>query len=110
MDDAGEARLRVLRQWWALPDETRKEVRSLSRAGRHHPDHDVAWTAWRWADAVLPPGSPEPGRWRNMVSAVGFWLEILVKMAAEDANDPPAPHWLDRRRARRLLRVGPPVR
>lgn len=110
MDDTGAARLQVLRRWWDLPDATRKEVRKLSRAGQHHPDQEVAWTAWRWADAVLPPGSPEPGKLRNILSAIGFWLHIAMDVAAENAMSPAEPRWLDRRRARRILRVGPPVR
>ncbi len=110
MDDAGAARLQVLQQWWDLPDATRKEVRKLSRAGRHHPDQEVAWVAWRWAEVVLPPGSPEPGKLRNILSALGFWVEIAMDVIAENATSPAAPRWLDRRRARRILRVGPPVR
>ena len=49
---AGDAvdRLRALQRWWQPPDATRREVRR-SRAGQHHPDQDVAWVAWRWADA-----------------------------------------------------------
>jgi hypothetical protein len=101
----------VLRHWWKLPAATRREVRQLSRAGRHHPDPEVAWVAWRWAAAVLPPGAPEPGRARNILSACGFWLLIAADVfAGADPVDPPEPRWLDRRRARRVLRLGPPVR
>lgn len=67
--------------------------------------------AWRWAGTVLPPGAPEPGRMRNVLSAAGFWLLILLDMVTgADATDPPKPRWLDRRRARRILRLGPPIR
>ncbi|MET0419095.1 MAG: hypothetical protein ABW022_24035 [Actinoplanes sp.] len=103
-------KLETLRNWWRLPDETRREVRRLSRQGRRHPDPEVAWVAWRWAEVVLPVGAPEPGRWRNLVSAAGFWLHILAELATgSDATDPPKPGWLDRRRARPILRLGPPV-
>ncbi|MEH0935496.1 hypothetical protein [Micromonospora psammae] len=115
--EAGEAahpvadeRLATLRRWWRLPAPVRREVVTLSRARRHHPDDEVAWVAWRWAQVVLPPGAPEPGRARNVASAFGFWIALLVGLLGDDPTDPPAPHWLDRRRARRLLRVGPPVR
>ena len=99
-----------LRPWWALPDATRREVLRLSREGRHHPDREVAWVAWRWAETVLPPGAPEPGRLRNIAGAAGFWVMILIDVATgTDPTDPPKPRWLDRRRARRILRLGPPV-
>ena len=110
MTDDGSARLETLRGWWRLPDETRKEVRDLARTGRRHPDPEVAWVAWRWAETVLPVGAPEPGRIRNILSAAGFWLQILVDLwGAGDPIDPPQPSWLDRRRARRILRLGPPL-
>ncbi|MGN9919347.1 hypothetical protein [Micromonospora palomenae] len=106
-----DARLETLRRWWRLPGPVRAEVRRLSRERRHHPDDEVAWTAWRWAQAVLPPGAPEPGRARNILSAAGFWTRLVVELlTGTDPTDPPAPHWLDRRRARRILRLGPPVR
>jgi len=99
-----------LRQWWRLPDATRREVRRLSREGRRHPDPEVAWTAWQWAVTVLPPGAPEPGRLRNILSACGFWVLIVVDVVATvDPTNPPEPRWLDRRRARRVLRLGAPV-
>lgn len=98
-----------LRQWWQLPAETRRLAVSLSRSGRRHPDPAVAWTAWRWAQAVLPPGAPEPGHARNIVSAVGFFAHLVFDFVTENPHDPPAPHWLDRRRARRFLRLGAPV-
>jgi hypothetical protein len=108
---AGPAeRLETLRRWWRLPAGTRREVLRLSRARRPHPDTEVAWVAWRWAETVLPVGAPEPGRWRNILSACGFWVLILLDLlTGADATDPPAPSWLDRRRARRILRLGPPV-
>ena len=82
----------------------------LSRKGRHHPDADVAWVAWRWAETVLPVGAPEPGRLRNILSALGFWLSIVVDLvSAADPVHSPEPRWLDRRRARRILRLGPPL-
>ncbi|MEV4282472.1 hypothetical protein [Actinoplanes xinjiangensis] len=100
----------LLRRWWRLPAGTRREVRRLSRRGRRHPDPQVAWVAWQWAETVLPVGAPEPGRWRNAVSACFFWLQIVVDLvAAADPVDAPQPRWLDRRRARRILRLGPPV-
>jgi hypothetical protein len=103
-------RYELLRSWWRLPDESRREVRRLSRGGRHHPDADVAWVAWRWAETVLPVGAPEPGRIRNILSAVGFWVMILADLVTGvDPVDPPEPRWLDRRRARRILRLGPPI-
>ncbi|SCG74575.1 hypothetical protein [Micromonospora coxensis] len=101
----------TLRSWWRLPGPVRAEVRRLSLERRHHPDEEIAWTAWRWAQVVLPPGAPEPGRARNILSALGFWTEIVVDLVTgAQPTDPPAPHWLDRRRARRILRLGPPVR
>ncbi len=107
---SGGSQKEALRGWWQLPEATRREVRQLSRAGRHHPDRAVAWVAWRWAEAVLPVGAPEPGRLRNMLSAAGFWLQIAAELATgTDPTDPPKPKWLDRRRARPLLRLGPPV-
>lgn len=109
VEDAPD-RLAVLRRWWRLSTADRREVLRLSRHGRHHPDRDIAWVAWQWAGAVLPPGAPEPGRWRNIVSALGFWVSILAELVTgSDATDPPAPRWLDRRRARRILRAGAPV-
>lgn len=108
-DDAPDRR-ETLRQWWHLPAASRREVRVLSRGGRHHPDPEVAWVAWRWAEVVLPVGAPEPGRLRNILSAAGFWLLILADLVTgADPTDPPEPRWLDRRRARRVLRLGPPV-
>ncbi|GAA4953905.1 hypothetical protein GCM10025331_48830 [Actinoplanes utahensis] len=105
-----ETRLALLRQWWQLPAATRKEVVSLSRSRRRHPDPEVAWVAWRWAETVLPVGAPEPGRLRNILSAIGFWLTLVIEMAsAGDPVDAPEPRWLDRRRARRILRLGPPI-
>ncbi|SCL72141.1 hypothetical protein GA0070606_5968 [Micromonospora citrea] len=105
-----EERLADLRRWWRLPASARSEVRRLSRAGRHHPDREVAWVAWRWAQAVLPPGAPEPGHARNIVSAAGFWVMLLLDLVlGAEPTDPPEPRWLDRRRARRILRAGPPV-
>ncbi|WP_229073421.1 hypothetical protein [Actinoplanes sp. DH11] len=110
MTDDGSARMDTLRSWWRLPDETRKEVRDLARAGRRHPDPEVAWVAWRWAEVVLPVGAPEPGRLRNILSAIGFWVHILVDLAsASHPDDPAEPRWLDRRRARRIMRLGPPL-
>ncbi|MEU4695186.1 hypothetical protein [Actinoplanes sp. NPDC023714] len=110
MTDDGSTRLETLRSWWRLPDETRKEVRSLAKSGRRHPDTEVAWVAWRWAEAVLPVGAPEPGRFRNLMSAAGFWIQIVAELASHsDPIDPPQPSWLDRRRARRILRLGPPL-
>jgi hypothetical protein len=110
MSDDGSARLETLRGWWRLPDETRKEVRDLAKAGRRHPDTEVAWVAWRWAETVLPVGAPEPGRFRNMLSALGFWVQILVDLAShQQPEDTAEPRWLDRRRARRILRLGPPL-
>ncbi|MEV4545492.1 hypothetical protein [Micromonospora echinaurantiaca] len=107
---AEDDRLTALRRWWRLPAGTRREVRQLSRRGERHPDPEVAWTAWRWAQVVLPPGAPEPGRARNIASAAGFWVLILLDLVTgAEPTDPPAPHWLDRRRARRVLRIGPPV-
>lgn len=107
--DAGDRR-ELLRQWWRLPAAERREVRQLSRGRQHHPDPKVAWVAWRWAETVLPVGAPEPGRLRNVLSASGFWLLILWDLfTAADPVDPPKPRWLDRRRARRILRLGPPV-
>jgi hypothetical protein len=107
---SGGSQREALRGWWQLPETTRREVRQLSREGKHYPDRAVAWVAWRWAEAVLPVGSPEPGRLRNMLSAAGFWLQIAAEMATgTDPTDPPKPQWLDRRRARPLLRLGPPV-
>ncbi len=108
--DSAVDRMGILRRWWQLPGPTRSEVRQLSRAGRHHPDPEVAWVAWRWAETVLPPGAPEPGRIRNILGACGFWVLILLDFVVSDPTDPPKPRWLDRRRARRILRVGPPVR
>ena len=109
VDDALDRR-EQLRAWWQLPAPSRREVRRLSRAGRHHPDRAVAWTAWRWAGVVLPPGAPEPGRMRNIVSAAGFWVLIAADLVTGvDPTDPPEPRWLDRRRARRVLRLGPPL-
>ncbi|WP_433393248.1 hypothetical protein [Micromonospora sp. KLBMP9576] len=109
--DGAEDRLAVLRGWWRLPAPARREVRLLSRSGRHHPDREVAWVAWRWAQVVLPPGAPEPGRARNKLSAAGFWVLILLELVTGvDPTDPPEPRWLDRRRARRILRAGPPLR
>ncbi|MET7422699.1 hypothetical protein [Dactylosporangium sp. NPDC005555] len=108
MDEAA-ARQQVLQRWWDLPKRARRDVHRLSRTGRRHPDQDVAWTAWRWAEVALPPGSPEPGRLRNLVSAAGFWLAIAAGLDGAGAHDPPVPHWLNRRRARRILRAGPPV-
>ncbi|MEU8663452.1 hypothetical protein [Actinoplanes philippinensis] len=100
----------LLRRWWRLPAGTRREVRRLSRRGERHPDPQVAWVAWQWAETVLPVGAPEPGRWRNAVSATFFWLQIAGDLiAAADPADAPEPRWLDRRRARRILRLGPPV-
>jgi hypothetical protein len=108
--DGAVDRSTVLRQWWRLPAATQREVRRLSRARRHHPDPGTAWVAWRWAQAVLPPGAPEPGRIRNILSAGGFWLRILLDLVVTaDPTDPAEPRWLDRRRARRIMRVGPPV-
>jgi hypothetical protein len=104
-------RMATLRSWWRLPGSARAEVRRFSLERRHHPDEETAWTAWRWAQAVLPPGAPEPGRARNILSALGFWTQLLVELlTGTDPTDPPAPHWLDRRRARRILRLGPPLR
>jgi hypothetical protein len=109
--DGAVDRLSNLQRWWRLPAATRREIRQLARAGQHHPEPEVAWVAWRWAETVLPPGSPEPGRMRNILSACGFWLLILWDVfTSADPTDPPKPRWLDRRRARRILRVGPPVR
>lgn len=103
-------RYELLRSWWRLPDEQRREVRRLSRDGRHHPDAEVAWVAWRWAETVLPVGAPEPGRIRNIVSACGFWVAILADLVTgAEPTDAPEPRWLDRRRARRILRLGPPI-
>ena len=103
-------RRETLRRWWRLPDATRREVRDLSRDGRRHPDPEVAWTAWRWAVVVLPPGAPEPGRLRNVLSACGFWVRIVLDLITTvDPTDAPEPRWLDRRRARRIMRLGPPV-
>jgi hypothetical protein len=100
----------LLRRWWRLPAAERRAARKLSGQGRHHPDPQVAWVAWQWAETVLPIGAPEPGRLRNILSASGFWLLILWDfVAAADPVDPPEPRWLDRRRARRILRLGPPV-
>lgn len=103
-------RRETLRRWWRLPEATRREVRDLSTEGRRHPDPEVAWTAWQWAVVVLPPGAPEPGRLRNVLSACGFWVRILLDLVASaDPTDAPEPRWLDRRRARRIMRLGPPV-
>lgn len=101
-----------LLQWWQLPTDDRRAVLGLSRSGRHHPDAGVAWTAWRWAQVVLPPGAPEPGRARNILSAAGFFAHLTFELVSGGASpeNPPAPHWLDRRRARRIMRLGPPVR
>ncbi|MGK5671560.1 hypothetical protein ACSNOB_01755 [Micromonospora sp. URMC 106] len=105
-----EERLAVLRRWWRLAAPARREVRRLSRVGRRHPDREIAWVAWRWAQAVLPPGAPEPGRVRNILGAAGFWVLILLDLfVGFDPTNPPEPRWLDRRRARRILRAGPPV-
>jgi hypothetical protein len=104
------ARRNALQGWWQLSDEERREVLRRSRAGEHHPDQEVAWVAWRWAETVLPPGAPEPGKLRNIFSAIGFWFLILIHLDGGNALDPPEPGWLDRRRARPILRVGPPVR
>jgi hypothetical protein len=104
------ARTRILQSWWRLPTATRRHVLHLSRSGRHHPDQETAWVAWRWAQAVLPPGAPEPGRLRNILSAGGFWVLILLDLfVTADPASPAEPRWLDRRRARRILRAGPPV-
>ena len=103
-------RRELLRHWWRLPTASRREVLKLSRDGQHHPDTEVAWVAWRWAETVLPVGAPEPGRFRNIMSAFGFWLWILADLVSGvDPVDPPEPRWLDRRRARRILRLGPPL-
>ncbi|SCG56643.1 hypothetical protein GA0070609_3182 [Micromonospora echinaurantiaca] len=49
-------------------------------------------------------------RARNIASAAGFWVLILLDLVTgAEPTDPSAPHWLDRRRARRVLRIGPPV-
>lgn len=99
-----------LRRWWLLPADDRRAVVGLSRSGRRHPDPEIAWVAWRWAQAVLPPGAPEPGQARNILSAVGFFGELIIQFAVGfTPDDPPAPRWLDRRRARRILRLGAPV-
>ena len=59
---------------------------------------------------MLPPGAPEPGRLRNILSAGGFWVLILADLVTGvDPTDPPKPRWLDRRRARRIMRLGAPV-
>ena len=103
-------RYELLRSWWRLPAERRREVRQRSRHGKHHPDPEIAWVAWRWAETVLPVGAREPGRFRNILSASGFWVAILADLAlGSDPVDPPEPRWLDRRRARRILRLGPPL-
>lgn len=108
--DGTADRRETLRRWWRLPAASRREVRLLSRGGRHHPDPEVAWVAWQWAETVLPVGAPEPGRLRNILGACGFWLLILIDLVTGvDPVDPPEPRWLDRRRARRILRLGPPV-
>lgn len=100
-----------LLQWWQLPADDRRAVVGLSRSGRRHPDPAVAWVAWRWANTVLPPGAPEPGHARNIVSAVGFFSHLVFDlMISHSPEHAPAPHWLDRRRARRILRLGAPVR
>lgn len=104
------AELGALRGWWNLPKETRRAVLTLSRAGHRHPDPAVAWVAWRWAQAVLPVGAPEPGRARNIASGAGFFVLIALELIlGGDPTDPPKPHWLDRRRARPILRLGPPL-
>ncbi|WDZ82457.1 hypothetical protein [Micromonospora cathayae] len=104
------AGLGALRAWWRLPKQTRREVLALSRSGRRHSDPMVAWAAWRWAQTVLPVGAPEPGRIRNIASGAGFFALIAVELfLGGDPTDPPKPHWLDRRRARPILRLGPPL-
>src|SRR5688500_8690016 len=92
--DGAVDRLEILQRWWRLPAATRREGRQLSRAGRHHPDPETAWVAWRWAETVLPPGAPEPGRMRNILSACGFWVMILLDLViTTDPTDPPKPRW-----------------
>jgi hypothetical protein len=98
------ARRHRARNWDAAGESARwrnsgaaSEAFRLAKQGQHHPDPQVAEAAYRWAQEEL-----RMPRWLYPVS---FVLVLLVSVVAgpEDVSEV-----FDRRRAKRILRLGPP--
>lgn len=86
------------RNWLDLPSEVRREVETLAESGQHHPNADVARTAFEWAQQVT--------RGSKRTVNVGLVAEAIVDglTGAYGAGQTLA----QRRLARRIVELGAP--